>query len=677
MKKSLVYAAALTASTFASSPSPNILFIFSDDHAIQGIGAYESRLQNFVREHQITPNLDRLADEGAVFTRSYCANSICGPSRASVLTGKHSSQNGHMRNGHDCVFDGSQWTFPKALQKQGYQTALIGKWHLRSDPTGFDHWEILPGQGHYYNPDFIQESGRHHEQGYVTDLITDKTIQWLENRDPEKPFLMMCQHKAPHRTWIPSMDCLDLLNDVNIPEPETLFDNYANRGSGAGNQKMQIDQHMKLKDDLKVTEKSLLTTPTFPSGFARMTENQRAVLDTVYHPENQAFFAANLSGDELTRWKYQRYMRDYFRCIKSVDDSVGHLLEWLDKNGLAENTVVIYSSDQGFYLGEHGWFDKRWIYEESLRMPFLIRWPSVIQPGRVFSEMIQNIDYAPTFLDMAGLEAPAEVQGRSFLPILKGEHPADWRDAVYYHYYEYPVPHQVEPHRGLRTERFTLGEYYRIGEWELFDNQNDPHQLNNVFNHPEYASIAADLKSRLAEMIETFDKPNDLQTTEFTVTGGTLKKNGSILELTGRPIRGYAIRPVPPKIRTARKITLQATLQTAEKGNSNGLLCFGESHDSKNMIKCGVYAGTGEMVVLYGEFGAPEKDIIRKKTNLKRGQSVDVSLTIDLDTQMLRMTVNDDTLTAPLRKPMNSVRFYGINSNRTLTRFENLSIQPQ
>ncbi|MDF7824527.1 sulfatase-like hydrolase/transferase [Pontiellaceae bacterium B12227] len=490
--------------TALASP-PNILFIFSDDHSIQTIGAYESRLQSFLQEHNVTPNLDRLAGEGAVFTRSYCCNSICGPSRAAVLTGKHSSQNGYLVNANNDPFDGSQWTFPKVLQQNGYQTGLIGKWHLKSDPTGFDSWEILPGQGTYYRPAFVSPAGQKVEEGYVTDLVTEKSIDWLEQRDPDRPFLLMCQHKAPHRVWMPPPQYFDYLKEVPVPEPDTLFDDYATRASGAANQQMEIGRHMRLNIDLKVYPEPVADQKKPFGDFARMTPAQRRAWDAAYDPENQAFLKAGLSGRALTSWKYQRYLHDYLRCIKAVDDSVGTLLDYLDTHGLADNTVVIYSSDQGFYMGEHGWFDKRWIYEESLRMPFLIRWPGTVAPGSSFGEMIQNIDYAPTFLDIAGLSAPPEVQGRSFLPILKGKTPTDWRSAVYYHYYEYPRPHQVEPHRGLRTERYTFADYYRVGEQELFDNQTDPQQLHNVAADPQYAGVVRELQAQLKSMETRFD----------------------------------------------------------------------------------------------------------------------------------------------------------------------------
>lgn len=486
---------------------PNILFIFSDDHSLQTIGAYNWRLSAFCREHHLTPNIDRLAREGGLFEQSFCCNSICGPSRAAILTGKHSHINGFTTNERQ-AFNGAQWTFPKALRGAGYQTALIGKWHLVSDPTGFDHWEVLPGQGNYYNPDFLRPGGKVHYEGYVTDLITDHTLQWLEGRKQDQPFLLMCQHKAPHRSWMPPERYLALLEDATVPEPSNLFDDYRGRASPAAEQKMEIGRHMNADSDLKLTPPLATTPPAELKGeYRRMTPAQRQAWDAAYVPSNEAFRKARPQGRDLVRWQYQRYLKDYLRCIKAVDDSVGRVLQYLDEHGLAENTIVIYCADQGFYMGEHGWYDKRWMYEESFRMPFIIRWPGVVKPGSRFTPMIQNIDYAPTFLAMAGLPAPDGVQGRSFLPILKGETPADWRDSLYYHYYEYPMPHGVRPHRGVRTKRYTLVHYYTVGEWELFDLEKDPNQMKSVYADPAQAGVVAELKAELERLARHYQVP--------------------------------------------------------------------------------------------------------------------------------------------------------------------------
>jgi arylsulfatase A-like enzyme/lysophospholipase L1-like esterase len=482
---------------------PNILFIFSDDHAVQAIGAYGSKINQ-------TPHIDRLAREGMFFRHSFCANSICGPSRATVLTGKHSHVNGFRRNGDQ--FDGSQWTFPKALQQSGYQTALVGKWHLTSNPTGFDHWEILPDQGSYYNPDFIQMDGsRKRYEGYVTDLVTDKAIEWLEeNRDSSKPFVLMAQHKAPHRDWSPHPRHFGRYPHGTIPEPETLFDDYAGRSALLKEQEMTIAKDFYWGHDMKFPGENLFPghfLSGLPIGeYARMNPEQKATWDAHYGPENRAFIekmqAGSLSEADITRWKHQRYLHDYLGSVQAVDDGVGRLLDYLDRTGLSENTIVIYSSDQGFYLGEHGWYDKRWMFEESLKMPFLIRWPGKIKPGAESRALIQNIDYAPTFLEAAGVPVPAEVQGRSLLPVLlnEGRAPGDWRDAIYYAYYENAAVHEVAVHDGVRTDRYKAFFLPRTREWQLFDLEQDPQEMRSRHDDPAYAPILAALQRRTADL---------------------------------------------------------------------------------------------------------------------------------------------------------------------------------
>jgi N-acetylglucosamine-6-sulfatase len=482
---------------------PNIVFIFSDDHALQAIGAYGSKVNQ-------TPNIDRLAREGAVFTNSFCANSLCGPSRACILTGKHSHLNGFMRNGDR--FDGGQTTFPKLVQAHGYQTALIGKWHLESPPTGFDYWEVLPDQGNYYNPDFIRMDGsRKRFAGYCTDLITDKSLQWLkEQRDPDKPFILMCQHKAPHRNWAPAERHLSLYGEEDIPEPATLFDDYSGRSELLKQNEMSIREHFHWAHDMKFHGDNL-----FPSSFvngmgngeyARMTTEQKAAWDAHYEPLNRSFIQqmrdGKLSEQDVTRWKYQRYIKDYLRCVAAVDESVGRILDYLDESGLADNTIVIYSSDQGFYLGEHGWYDKRWIYEESLKMPFIIRWPGVVSPGTRSDALIQNIDYGPTFLDVAGVAIPDEMQGESLVPLLRnqGQAPAGWRDAIYYAYYENGAVHNVPMHDGVRTDRYKLFFLPRTREWQLIDLKEDPQELRSFHNDPAYAPILAAMQKRYQDL---------------------------------------------------------------------------------------------------------------------------------------------------------------------------------
>ncbi len=476
---------------------PNIVFIFSDDHATQAISAYGSRINQ-------TPNIDRIADEGAIFLNSFCTNSICAPSRATVLTGKHSHINGKIDNRADDPFDMSQPTFNKMLQSAGYNTAMIGKWHLRANPEGFDFWKVLPGQGHYYNPDFRTPAGDEQIEGYVTDIITDLSLDWLENRrDPERPFLLMSQHKAPHRNWMPGPDHLMTFEGIDIPEPATLLDDYSGRAFPASDQEMSIRDDMQPAYDLKIKP----LDPENPGDignlartYDRMTDAQKVAWNAAYDPRNAAFHAASPQGDDLVRWYYQRYIKDYLRCIAGVDDSVGRMLDYLDESGLAENTLIIYRSDQGFYLGEHGWYDKRWMYEESLQMPFVARWPGRIEAGTRVPQMIQNIDYAPTFIEMAGETVPSDIQGESLLGLMAGGAPDAWRDSIYYHYYEYPEPHRVAPHYGVRTERHKLVYYYETEEWELFDLVDDPQEMRSVYDAPERAELVATLKTELRRL---------------------------------------------------------------------------------------------------------------------------------------------------------------------------------
>jgi len=496
----LILLAALAPALFAAE-RPNILFLFSDDHALNAISAYGGPLKDLAP----TPNLDRIAKDGAIFSRSYCGNSICGPSRATILTGKHSHINGFPDN-DNARFDGSQTTFPKLLQKAGYQTSLIGKWHLVSEPTGFDHWEILPDQGSYYNPDFITPAGRKHEQGYCTDLITDKAIAWLEDRDKSKPFVLMCQHKAPHRNWSPALRHLDLYKDVTFPEPATLFDNYDGRSSTLKQQQMSIARNISWGHDMKFKGENqypeFFTSEHANGEYQRMTDSQKQAWDAARDPENEAFLAdmkaGKLKPDDVTRWKYQRYLKDYLRCVRAVDEGVGRVLDYLDKSGLAKNTLVIYASDQGFYLGEHGWYDKRWMFEESLSMPFIARWPGVVKPGTRNQTLIQNIDYAPTFLEAAGVPIPATIQGKSLLPVLKGETPADWRKAIYY-FYSGERTHNVASHDGVRSDRYKLMYFPSTKEWNLFDLEKDPQEMKSVHDDPAYATVLGDMKKTYEE----------------------------------------------------------------------------------------------------------------------------------------------------------------------------------
>ncbi len=485
---------------------PNIIFIMSDDHAAHALSCYGSKINQ-------TPHLDRLAQEGMRFDNCFCTNSICAPSRAVILTRKYSHLNGILDN--RLKFDGTQQTFPKLLQQAGYQTAMIGKWHLKSDSTGFDYWNILPGQGDYYNPDLIAMGERKQYPGYVTDIITDIALDWLTRRDSQKPFCLMYQHKAPHRNWMPGPKYLNLYDNEEIPEPATLFDDYATKSRAAFEQEMTIEKHLWDGHDLKFipeTAKATEDSRLWLREIGRLTPEQRKLWDEAYEAENKAFKEAKLTGKDLTRWKYQRYIKDYLRSVASIDENVGRLLDYLDENDLAKNTIVVYTSDQGFYLGDHGWFDKRFMYEESLRMPLLVRYPEEIMAGSVNTDIVLNLDFAPTFLDYAGVSTPADMQGVSMKPILHGKTPADWRQAMYYHYYEFPGAHSVKKHYGIRTQTHKLIHFYDdIDAWELYDLIKDPEELKNVYDDPTYSEVVKQLKADLKALQEKYQDTEAMQ----------------------------------------------------------------------------------------------------------------------------------------------------------------------
>ena len=466
---------------------PNIIFIFSADHAANAVSAYGSRLQDVAP----TPNIDRIGREGIRFDNCFVTNALCGPCRAVIQTGKHSHLNGFLENHH--VFNGDQQTFPKLLQKSGYQTAVIGKWHLGSDPQGFDHWNVLPGQGTYYKPEFRTPEGK--EPGkvgsYVTDVVTEKSIDWLNTgRNKDKPFMLMVQHKTPHRFWLPPIKYLKEYSEKIYPEPDNMLDDYQGRRSAAHMQ----DMTLRLSMDLAVDNKMV------PYRMDHMTPGQQKTWLEHFVKIRKKLLKAKPRGDELVRWKYQRYMADYLACIRAMDDSIGRLLDHMTETGLDKNTVVIYSSDQGFFLGEHGWFDKRFMYEESMRTPLLARWPGVIKPGSVSMEMVSNLDFAQTFLDIAGIGIPNDMQGLSLKPILEGRSPKNWRDAVYYHYYCYPEYHAVRRHDGVRTERYKLIHYYDLQEWELFDLKKDPHEMRSLHFSDGHKKVMDKLKEQLASL---------------------------------------------------------------------------------------------------------------------------------------------------------------------------------
>ena len=486
---------------------PNIIFMMSDDHAQKAISAYNSSLIQ-------TPNIDRLATEGAIFTNSFVANSICSPSRAVMLTGKHSHLNGVL--GNQDVFDGSQQTLPKILQEHGYYTAMVGKWHLKSAPTGFDFWKILRGQGSYYGPAFISEHDTVTYNEYVTDVITDIAINVLDNREKNKPFFLVCNHKAPHRTWMPDTTDLYRFENVVFPLPENFYDDFEGR-------KALQASDMRVKDmlfswDMKMlpghyyqeskkggasTQTSQWIETLAQVWLSQMTPGQRIAWDRYYVPRNNVLLVDSLRGNALAEWMYQRYMHDYLKCVVSVDRNVGKLLHYLKEADLLENTIIVYTSDQGFYLGEHGLYDKRFMYEESFRTPLLIRFPEEIKAGIRIDGMVQNIDYAPTLLDLAGIKIPEDMQGKSFR-VLWNKDNAPWRNELYYHYYEFPDGHMVNKHNGIRTQRYKLIHFYEMDEWEMYDLKTDPMEMNNLIGKENYMHLYDSLKLKLLKLKEHY-----------------------------------------------------------------------------------------------------------------------------------------------------------------------------
>jgi arylsulfatase A-like enzyme len=513
-------------SVFSQDNRPNVLFIMSDDHAYQAISAYNDKLIQ-------TPNIDRIAKEGVLFSNACVTNSICAPSRATILTGKFSHINGKVDN--IFPFDTTQMTFPQLFQKAGYQTAMFGKLHFGNNPKGFDDFLILPGQGHYINPKFIGKEKDTIISGYVTDIITDLTLNWFEEkRNKDKPFLMMYLHKAPHRAWWPSPEKFAEFYEKEFPLPETLFDDYNNRSSASSAAEMNIFKHMHLMQDNKVYPQTIQEmgemvrdiTYTgesrkirkagpweFNYPFKRANKDQekkyRKTLDKISIDFKSKW--PHMSDQEKTIWKYQRYMQDYLATISSVDDNVGRVLDYLKDNDLEDSTMVIYTSDQGFYLGEHGWFDKRFIYNESFKTPLLIRWPNKIVPGITNDEMVQNLDFAQTFLEVAKIKSPKDMQGESLVPLLLGENRKWKRDAVYYHYYEFPSVHMVKRHYGIVSKEYKLVHYYYdIDEWEFFDRKTDPNELVNVYNEPKYQRVLGEMKKKLIKLRKKYKDSDEL-----------------------------------------------------------------------------------------------------------------------------------------------------------------------
>lgn len=490
MKKELLFLPISTVPLLISSciqsdrnTKPNVIFILSDDHTTQAIGAYGSSLSQF----NPTPNIDSLASEGALFTNTFCTNAISGPSRASIVTGKYSHLNGFYKNVAAAPFDSTQVTFPMLLHENGYSTAIFGKWHLESTPQGFDFIKIHNGQGEYWNPLWIEKDKRYKEEGYATTLTGDSAIEWLKNgRDKEKPFCMLLHFKAPHRPWEPEPKYQHLYDNVTIPYPDTFDDDYCTREKTAGNTEMTIEHHLTPKD-LKVRKYGL--SPAEKRKWESMGQHGE-----FWTPSD------TLKGYALKQWKYQRYVKDYLATVKSVDDQVGKVIQYLKENGLEDNTIVIYCGDQGFFLGEHGWFDKRFMYEESMRMPFIVKWPEKIKPGTVVDNLVSNVDFAPTILDMCGITPDDGMQGESYTDVLYGQNDRKHKTSIYYHYYEYPFWHHVQPHYGIRTDRYKLIHYYYdIDTWEMFDLQKDPDELHNIYDSAEYREIRDSLFSVLEE----------------------------------------------------------------------------------------------------------------------------------------------------------------------------------
>ncbi len=512
---------------------PNIIFIMSDDHAFQAISAYGHELGKLAP----TPNIDRIAKNGAIFQNNFCTNSICGPSRAVILTGKHSHINGFRMNGER--FDNSQPTLPKHLKKLGYKTAIIGKWHLHGQPTGFDHWEILNDQGNYYNPEFIQGEDTTVVEGYATDLITKKSLEWLKQRDSlQQPFYLMVHHKAPHRNWMPALRHLNVYDSITFPLPDTYFPEFVDQ-QAAAEQQQTIYKDMYEGHDLKLSKahgSTELAHNPWTTDFERMTPEQRKIWDEAYLPKNNAFWEANLHGKELAEWKGQRYLHEYLATVKAVDEGIGKILDYLEETGLDENTLVVYTSDQGFYLGEHGWFDKRFMYEESMKMPLLMQLPGVIKPGTEIDAMVQNLDFAPTFLDLAGgTQYASEMQGRSFRDVLEGT-TNEFNDAVYFHYYDFPAFHMVKRQYGVRTDRYKLIHFYDdIDEWEFYDLEKDPKEQHNAINDEEYKDIITSMHKKL-DSLQTYYKVTEKEF-ETTPKEKVNKTYDAFKKLRGTPIQ--------------------------------------------------------------------------------------------------------------------------------------------
>lgn len=499
---------------------PNIIYIMADDLTTQAISAYENGIYDEVAP---TPNMDKLAKEGMLFKNVMCTNAICGPSRAALLTGSYSHVNGYYKNHNGGLFDTTNWTFPQAFQQNGYQTSLFGKWHLGTEPVGFDEYKFhaaVGQQGHYWNPVYNHNGTEVQEEGYATNLTTNFALNWLKNQwAAEQPFLMLLQYKAPHRAWEPDSMYVDLWDDIEMPYPDNFNDDFQGRELTAGDTELTMEYLNRM--DMKLTPPEGLEGPDLMRWqFYGIRKGE------VVQPEG-------MTDEEGRKWRYQIYIKDYLACVKSVDDNIGRVLDYLDEAGLSENTMIVLTSDQGFYLGEHGFFDKRFIYEESLRMPFIVKYPNRVQPGSVNEDVIANIDFAETLLDVAGIQPDHDSQGKSFAAALDGQTPDGWRQSMYYHYYEFPFWHHVQPHYGIRTSKYTLAHfYYNIDQWELYDLEKDPAQMNNVIDDPAYAEIVVDLKEALKALQAEYQDTGSLD--DFRVVSdtdyGRIRTNDQVIE---------------------------------------------------------------------------------------------------------------------------------------------------
>ena len=654
-----------------SASRPNIIFIFSDDHASHAISSYGSRVNQ-------TPNIDRIAKEGLLFRNNFCGNALCGPSRATILTGLHSHANGFMRNGN--VFDGDQVTFPKLLQKVGYQTALIGKWHLSSDPQGFDQWMVFPGQGNYYNPDFLTRDGKVRLEGHATNLTTKLSLEWLNQRDEKRPFLLMCQHKAPHRNWEPAPEELGLFAGEQIPEPETLFDDYSGRGPMLKAQEMSIANHMFLHYDLMVPPKDpkhLKGTDTaWLSLRNRMTKAQLSTWDKAFEAENAAFLREDPQGKERVRWAYQRYMKNYLRCVAGVDRSVGEVLAWLDaRPEVKQNTIIIYSSDQGFYLGDHGWYDKRWMYEESLRMPLVMRWPGHLEAGREVTALTQNIDFGPTFLDLAGAPKLEAAHGRSLVPVMSkqtGDEP--FRDAIYYHYYESQSVHMVPAMYGVRTDRYKLVRYYepQWDTWELFDLETDPGEMTNVAQDPAYAEIRKQLEQRLVALRKQYDDDTgNVGGGEFPLTAGMAR-----VERVGDSYRVWANTDGSYLLNEGQRdgnVTLRSSLlPVLGKQSANGYIVASGGESRGAMMRVGIEVKQKRLVILgpgWNQVAAQVPFEWDGKT------AVPVQVQFDFGQHQVVAEIGGKQLTASMPKAWTGLRSWGYGGSNSETVFAKLQFE--